>query len=72
MTDELDTNIIWGGGGQPQKTYSFSEIAKWVFLTLFSLGFLGLNLKNDIIILILYLKSKDSATHIIMFHSKHR
>ena len=34
--------------------------------------FLGLNLKDDIIILILYLKSEDSATHIIMFLLKHR
>ena len=36
MTYELDTYIIWGGGGggQPQKTHSFSKIAKWVFLTL--------------------------------------
>ena len=35
----------------------------------FNIGFLGLNFKNDII-LILYLKSKESPTYIIMFVSK--
>ena len=71
MTYELDTYIIWGWG-QPQKTHSFSKIAKWVFLMLVFLGFLGLNFKNDTIVLILYLKSKDSVTHTIMFLLKHR
>ena len=37
----------------------------------FNVFFLGINLKNYFIILILYLKSKDSATHIIMFLLKH-
>ena len=54
------------GRGQPQKTHSLSKIAKWGFLTLGFSVFLGLNLRNAIIIFILYLKSKDSVTLIIM------
>ena len=68
MTYELDTYIIGGGGGQPQNPFLFQN-RKMGFLTLV---FLGLNSKNDIIILILYLKSKDSATHIVLFLLKHR
>ena len=45
MTDELDTNIIWGGG-QPQKPIPFPKSQNGFFS--------GLNLKNDIIILILH------------------
>ena len=49
---------IWaggGGGGDPIKPILISKIAKWVFLTFFVVVFLGLNLKNDVI-LIFYLK----------------
>ena len=72
--------ILGGGGGggkrgvpTPKNPFLFQK-CKMGFLTLFFLllVFLGLNLKNDIMILILYLKSKNSDTHIIMFLLKHR
>ena len=72
MTYELYTYIIWGGGRETTKNPFLFQNRKMGF---FNVGlfwvFLGLNLQNDII-LIFYLKSKDSATHIIMFLLKHR
>ena len=58
--------VRWGEGGQPQKTHSLSKIAKWGFLTLGFFVFFGVKLKNAIIILILYFKSKDSVSLIII------
>ena len=43
LSKERHQQIRGGGGGQPQKTHSFSKIAKWVFLTFFFWVFLGLN-----------------------------
>ena len=71
MTYELDTYIIWGGGQPQKKPFLFQNRKMGFFNVGFFWVFLGLNFKNDII-LILYLKSKDSATHIIMFVSKYR
>ena len=61
MTYELGR----GGGGKPirKKNIPFPESQNGFFLTLVFFW---------VIILILYLKSKDSATHIIMFLLKHR
>ena len=51
-----------GGGGNPEKPIPFPKSQNGFFNVVFFWVFLGLNLKNDIIILILYLKSEDSAT----------
>ena len=66
MTYELDTYIIWGGGATRKNPFLFQNRKMGFFNVGLFWVFYGLNLKNDIIF-ILYLKSKDSATHVFRF-----